>query len=449
MTGNWKGSQEFYAGSEYNIWTNFTSAPRSDAHVQLYHQLRSLHPNHALVVTNDYRFNLFAYASAPDSQLAIRFLPAPPLSSNLIRKVYAPSGKRSEGPGVVLSDVMFGAFEVHWAGEEFVAYLYQWEEGYISYLEWFIFHPSLDRGEEVIDTLILSVGKWASELHKEIMVFDMGWMKDAELWNDVQSAEWTDVILDEELKQTVREDVEGFFRKGKVYRRLGVPYKRGVIFLGPPGNGKTISIKALMKSASQLDPPIPSLYVKSFRYWSGDEGGIQAVFEMARMQAPCLLILEDLDSLISDSARSFFLNQLDGLASNDGVLIIGTTNHFDRLDDALKNRPSRFDRKYNFPDPPLKERRAYARYWQHKLEGEKSTPFPDSLIYRFAKHTDGFSFAYMKEAFLSTLLYLAGLDNPAPEKFEQTLMKQVGELRKELERGGEIQAPFVDEWTAI
>ena len=69
------------------------------------------------------------------------------------------------------------------------------------------------------------------------------------------------------------------------------------------------------------------------------------VFDKARQLAPCVLVLEDLDSLINDKNRSFFLNQLDGLQSNDGLFIIGTTNHFDRLDPGLNSRPSRFDRK--------------------------------------------------------------------------------------------------------
>jgi len=69
------------------------------------------------------------------------------------------------------------------------------------------------------------------------------------------------------------------------------------------------------------------------------------VFSKARQLSPCVVILEDLDSLINDRNRSFFLNQLDGLEGNDGLLIIGTTNHFERLDPALSTRPSRFDRK--------------------------------------------------------------------------------------------------------
>jgi SpoVK/Ycf46/Vps4 family AAA+-type ATPase len=69
------------------------------------------------------------------------------------------------------------------------------------------------------------------------------------------------------------------------------------------------------------------------------------VFEQARRVSPACLILEDLDSLINDRNRSYFLNQLDGMDSNNGLLIIGTTNHFDRLDPGLSSRPSRFDRK--------------------------------------------------------------------------------------------------------
>lgn len=73
------------------------------------------------------------------------------------------------------------------------------------------------------------------------------------------------------------------------------------------------------------------------------------VFGKARAEAPCVLILEDLDSLINDNNRSFFLNQLDGLENNDGLLVIGTTNHYERLDPAITKRPSRFDRKLFVP----------------------------------------------------------------------------------------------------
>ena len=125
------------------------------------------------------------------------------------------------------------------------------------------------------------------------------------------------------------------------------------------GNGKTISLKAIMKTAG-----FPCLYVRSFqsRYFlrfqstvsdiynplagfGGEEYSMGMVFDKARECAPCVVILEDLDALINDRNRSFFLNQLDGLGNNDGLLVIGTTNHIDTLDPGLSKRPSRFDRK--------------------------------------------------------------------------------------------------------
>ena len=122
--------------------------------------------------------------------------------------------------------------------------------------------------------------------------------------------------------------------------------------------------------------------------------------------------------------------QLDGLDNNDGLLIIATTNHFERLDGSLSNRPSRFDRKYLFDDPDEHERRLYCAYWQEKLRSNDRAPFPDELADEIAKMTDGFSFAFLKEAFVSTLIHLAG---NSEAKFEETLKEQVRVLKKQLD----------------
>jgi SpoVK/Ycf46/Vps4 family AAA+-type ATPase len=127
----------------------------------------------------------------------------------------------------------------------------------------------------------------------------------------------------------------------------------------------------------------------------------------ARQEAPCYLVFEDLDSIVSDSVRSYFLNEVDGLRSNDGILMVGSTNHLDRLDPGISKRPSRFDRKYYFPDPNLEQRVAYCHYWQHKLADNKDIEFPDELCMAIAKITDKFSFAYMQEAFVAALLAIA------------------------------------------
>ena len=125
--------------------------------------------------------------------------------------------------------------------------------------------------------------------------------------------------------------------------------------------------------------------------------------------SPCLLVFEDLDSLIDEKVKSFFLNEVDGLECNDGIMMIGSTNHLERLDAGITKRPSRFDRKYHFTLPGLEERVQYVEFWRRKLlaKGKKSNDgleFPEELCTAIARITEGFSFAYLKELFVTSLL---------------------------------------------
>ena len=141
-----------------------------------------------------------------------------------------------------------------------------------------------------------------------------------------------------------------------------------------------------------------------------DTWDIGRVFSLARQFSPALLIFEDIDSMIRKDARSYFFNEMDGLASNDGLLFIATTNHLDELDPGLKNRPSRFDRKYLFPNPSEAERETYSEQWRQKIKRSKAgknLKFPEALNAKIAHITKDFSFAYLKEAFTTTLMALA------------------------------------------
>jgi ATPase family associated with various cellular activities (AAA) len=131
------------------------------------------------------------------------------------------------------------------------------------------------------------------------------------------------------------------------------------------------------------------------------------IFRKARQEAPCYLVFEDLDSIVSDTVRSFFLNEVDGLSNNDGILMVGSTNHLEQLDPGISKRPSRFDRKYYFPVPDKEERIKYCEYWQDKLSDSKDIDFPHRLCSAIADITDCFSFAYLQEAFVATLLVIA------------------------------------------
>ena len=140
-----------------------------------------------------------------------------------------------------------------------------------------------------------------------------------------------------------------------------------------------------MRSLASRSPQIPTLYVKSLDK-SSSHRDIRIIFDKARETAPCLLVFEDIDSLVSDNVKSFFLNEVDGLEGNDGIMMIGSTNYrklldaltidrqllthiplVDRLDAGISKRPSRFDRKYHFALPATPERMRYCEYWRFVL----------------------------------------------------------------------------------
>jgi SpoVK/Ycf46/Vps4 family AAA+-type ATPase len=110
------------------------------------------------------------------------------------------------------------------------------------------------------DALVQEVLQFGNSVRDVIWVFEMGhWRPDRDLWEAVQKASWDDVVLDPEFKKSVQNDYRTFFKSEGTYKRLNVPWKRGLIFLGPPGNGKTISLKAIMNEVK-----LPTLYVKTF-----------------------------------------------------------------------------------------------------------------------------------------------------------------------------------------
>jgi hypothetical protein len=259
----------------------------------------------------------------------------------------------------------------------------------------------------------------------QILVFRSGyWRKDAELLRQIESARLDDLILPPGMRETLVDDVEGFFASRDLYDSLGVAWKRGVLLLGPPGNGKTHALKAIIQRLK-----VPCLYVRSFNApRTQPSQNIEQVFKRAREAAPCILVLEDLDSLVDRSYLAYFLNELDGFAANRGVLTVATTNHPDKLDPALLERPSRFDRKMTFDLPGADERRRFLA----NLDARRDEPMrlrPDDFDAVVAA-TEGFSFAYLKELFLSATM--AWMHDRRPGEIGAVTLSLIGPLRAQM-----------------
>lgn len=419
----------------------FFSERKSSPRLAVLEFLRHRFPDHHVTCTearHEYDFNGYAHVGKAEIH--------PVFSDNdaelfeAARKYKAPKRRMDNEPGKLYDDVIFGRYGFIWRQHEFILFKTSWlvtcwgQEAY----HWYILTPrdagTISEGHHSLtDELLLEVGKWSSEVHEEIYVFDdSDWEKSHDLWKSVQDSSWDDVIMDHKMKQSLIDDVQGFFDNKELYQKYKVPWKRGIILHGVPGNGKTISIKALMNYLSNLSEPIPSLYVKSLQnkcdmpQWS-----VSAIFQKARKMAPCLLVFEDLDSLIVEKVRSYFLNEVDGLESNDGILMIGSTNHLNRLDPAISKRPSRFDRKYHFRIPSRENRIAYCRYWRRKLLATNDEfDFPEDVCEVIADITDGFSYAYMKELIVMALLTVArggkGVDDMAETGWETDVVSDAG-----------------------
>ncbi|XPT02771.1 hypothetical protein M3J09_011881 [Ascochyta lentis] len=399
-----------------SIFTNFKShcdAKRVDTKTTTLTLLRNAYEDYHVTEVEAKQVSLFEFAAADKALLMLDSEDERFNATRNWRSVGEGIEKKMH-PGKLTDDFRFARFQYIWDDKEFLVYYITWHDMLAQPAKLFyILHPRsvshlVDGHCQETDALILSAGKWTSQLHDEIFVFDNGyWDKSKELWTSVSGASWTDVILSPAKKQNLIDDVQGFFDNQTLYAEFAVPWKRGVILHGVPGNGKTVSIKALMASLYIRPDPIPSLYVKSFETnCQTQQYAIRQIFQKARSVAPCLLIFEDLDSLVGDDIRSYFLNEVDGLESNDGILMIGSTNHLDKLDPAISKRPSRFDRKYHFRIPEEEERRLYTEYWRKKLLKNETVEFPEELCSVIAKLSEGFSFAYLKELFVMALLSL-------------------------------------------
>jgi hypothetical protein len=285
-------------------------------------------------------------------------------------------------------------------------------------------HWIVTNQEQLAREFFEAVCRWNSQLREEVYVFQEGyWHKDSELFHSIQSSRLSNLILPPGLKESIRNDAATFFESRERYRQFNIPWKRGLILIGPPGNGKTHMIQALINDLNQ-----PCLYLKSLKArYHNEDYSIRQVFEKARESAPCILVMEDLDALIDDENRSFFLNELDGFRKNEGILAIATTNHPEKLDPAIVDRPSRFDRKYHFDLPAVPERAAYLTWWNQQLQ--PATRLTESGITSVARDSEGFSFAYLKELALSSIMAWM---NESHRPMDVVMAQQVVNLRQQM-----------------
>lgn len=205
------------------------------------------------------------------------------------------------------------------------------------------------------------------------------------------------MIMNDNIQNDIENQSLMFFKSRDLYNKMELVYKRGFLFIGHPGNGKTLMIRNLFRKIHKNYNGKVSFFLASIARGL-DTDGLEEIFRKANEETPSVLVFEDIESLTRECSitRSEFLNKLDGVKTEDGVLIIGTTNNPSDVDNALIQRPSRFDRVWYFKLPEEQLRLKYLKINFPQIKEEH--------LIKVSKDTNDWNFSYLNELRTSSVL---------------------------------------------
>ena len=249
---------------------------------------------------------------------------------------------------------------------------------------------------------------------------------------------FSDVAGLEEAKEEIQEVVEFLKNAGK-FTRLGGKIPKGVLLVGPPGTGKTLLAKAV---AGEAGVPFFSLSGSDFVEMFVGVGAarVRDLFKQAKEKAPCIVFIDEIDAVGrsrgkgqmpgSNDERENTLNSLlvemDGFATDSGVIIMAATNRPDVLDSALL-RPGRFDRQISIDKPDIIGREAIFKVHMTNLKLDDSVDAK-----KIAAQTPGFAGAEIANVCNEAALIAARRNKDAigMQDFQDAIDRVIGGLEK-------------------
>ena len=214
--------------------------------------------------------------------------------------------------------------------------------------------------EEILDKLVVK----NEDFKNGIRLVEPSAMR--EILVKTPKVQWEDVGGLEKVKDQLKEMVEWPLKKPEAFKRMGIDVPRGILLYGLPGTGKTMLAKAVANESEANFISIKGPQV--FSKWVGEsEKAVRKIFSKARQVAPCIIFIDEIDSIApsrghsidsgsSDRVVNQLLTELDGIESLEDVVVIAATNRPDLIDPAVL-RPGRLDRHVYIPVPDEKTRK--------------------------------------------------------------------------------------------
>jgi transitional endoplasmic reticulum ATPase len=244
---------------------------------------------------------------------------------------------------------------------------------------------------EVLDKIIVTKEDFFNAMH-EIQPSAL-----REVYVEKPNVRWDDIGGLDEVKREIQEAVELPLKKPEVFEKMGIRTIKGILLYGPPGTGKTLLAKAVANETEANFISISGAQVLT-KYVGESEKMVREIFKKARMAAPCVLFIDEIDgiamrrsgraesgTMVMERIVDTLLTEMDGLRSLKNVVVIAATNRPDMLDPALM-RAGRFDRLVEISPPDEKARLEIFRITTAKMPLDKEVGLKD-----LAKLTEGYT----------------------------------------------------------
>lgn len=189
-------------------------------------------------------------------------------------------------------------------------------------------------------------------------------------------------------------EIQKFWDREEIFRSFDLLYKRGIMLYGPPGGGKSCTIRLVMEDVVKrggvvVKFGIPELFVQGMRK-----------FREIQPMTPAVVIMEDIDSILEMFNESEILNILDGVNQLNKIVYLATTNYPELLGARIINRPSRFDKRFKIGYPTAEARKMY---FEHLAHGQDMKRLKIDLK-RWVADTEKMSIAHLRELFIAVVV---------------------------------------------